>query len=286
MSETLITVKNLTMSIGDQVLLDTANTVIHAKKNIALVGRNGAGKSTFMKILQQKIQPDSGDLSYRKQLTIAALAQTVPNDEKLSCAQALMQDQAMITAQRANNILKSLGLTADKLFSELSGGQKRRLLLAKAMQLEPDLLLLDEPTNHLDIPTIHQLLNQLKRFAGTCLFVSHDRWFIEQLADSILDLDQGQLTGYETTFSQYLLAKEAASEAQALEQSLRKAKLKREERWLQRGVTGRRKRNQGRLSKLKTLRDQYGAWQQPKKHLKIDKHFANKSGNGTQSLKG
>ncbi len=278
MPDVLLTAKNLTHTFRNTNVLDGANLVIHRQQKIALVGKNGAGKTTLMQILQGKQHPDQGEIIKAKDLSMAALMQTAAFAEGLSCLQALQHPNHPLSEANCHNILNAFSLSPDHPFKALSGGQKRRLLLAKAMQQAPDILFLDEPTNHLDIPTIHKMLGQLKRFHGTCFFVSHDRWLIEQLADTIVDLDRGQITTHPGNFATYLSNKEKAYAELVHQQHLRKAALKREEHWLQRGVTGRRKRNQGRLTKLKALRDTYKTWQGPQKNLAISGQHHEKSG--------
>lgn len=278
MSEMLLTAKNLTYTVRNKTLLDGANLVIHRQQKIALVGKNGAGKTTLMHMLQGKLTPDHGEIIKAKDLVVAELMQTTAFAEGLSCLQALQYPDHDLSEDLCHNLLRSFDLQPDHPFKQLSGGQKRRLLLAKAMQQNPDILFLDEPTNHLDIPSIHKMLGQLKRYHGTCFFVSHDRWLITQLADTIVDLDRGQITTHPSDFATYLGNKEKAYAELAQSQQLRKAALKREEHWLQRGVTGRRKRNQGRLTKLKALRETYKAWQGPQKNLTLSGQNHQKSG--------
>ena len=250
----LITLTDLRLSFGGKPLFTGVSFSLSKGERVALVGRNGAGKSTLMKIISEKIEADTGEVWRQPGITYAAVAQEpdlAGYDSVLAYAADGLDGEYMAEAE-----LMEFGVDAQADPSTLSGGQLRRAALAKAFAHDPDVLLLDEPTNHLDVPMIEYLESRLKGFHGVVLLVSHDRRFLENISTNTLWLRQGQVLkspeGY-AAFDQWAEEVEAAEEKQ-----LRRlqTQLKDEQRWLARGVTGRRKRNQGRLAKLKTMRTQ------------------------------
>ena len=284
----LIQLKNLSLSFSEHPLLDQVNLSIDEKERIALVGRNGAGKSTLLKLLERKIEPDDGEIIFQDGLVVRKLRQEIPNDlngdiqsiiaqgnetcgsmlaeyyqlvQQGSEVPDLLHDQlnqtnAWSVDQDVKKLLSKFELNATTEFSSLSGGLKRRVLLAQSLLAEPDILLLDEPTNHLDIPTIEWLEKFLLGLKTTLLIVSHDRSFINALADKIIDLDRGQLTSWPGNFSDYLAGKEKALEDEANQQKAFDKKLAQEEVWIRKGIQARRTRNEGRVRALKKMRQQ------------------------------
>jgi ATP-binding cassette subfamily F protein uup len=288
----LVNAKNIYHSFGDQPLLDSTNLTIETGERICLVGRNGAGKSTLLKMLSREIKPDDGEFNFARDIRIAELKQEVPDSlegsvydcvalglgnlsevitewHHLALVAAsdadvlprLQQLQETIEANNAWNLenrvstsISRLGLPADTLFSQLSGGMKRRVLLGQALVAEPDLLLLDEPTNHLDIDSIVWLEEFLRQFRGSLLFITHDRSFLQALATRIVDLDRGKLTSWPGDYNNYLALKAAQLDNEATQNALFDKKLAQEEVWIRQGIKARRTRNEGRVRALKKLR--------------------------------
>ena len=288
----LLNLRNVSIAFGAAPLLERASLGIEAGDRIALVGRNGAGKSTLMKMLEGALQPDSGEIERPPGLVVASLVQDVPRDIAGSIfsvvAQGLSEAGELVAAygevadavadhpgrlpelerlqqrleaingwdliNRVEATLSRLQLDGHAEFSRLSGGMKRRVLLAQALVREPDLLLLDEPTNHLDIDSIEWLEQFLLGYRGTLLFVTHDRAFLRRLANRIVDLDRGKLTAFSGDYDRYLEHKEALLEQEARENALFDKKLAEEEVWIRQGIKARRTRNEGRVRALKQLR--------------------------------
>lgn len=293
----LITLRDVVVSFGGHPLLDGVNLQIDAGERVCLVGRNGAGKSTLMKVLAGQIIPDDGQIERQQGLVVTRLKQEVPHDtrgtvydviaeglgkqgELLSryhhashtvatdfsdaamkelerAQQALEAANGWETSQRIDTIISRLALPADDEFSALSGGLKRRVLLAQALVLDPDLLLLDEPTNHLDIDAIRWMEEFLLNYRATLLFVTHDRMLLQHLATRIVDLDRGRLTSWPGDYATYLARKEAALEAEATANALFDKKLAQEEVWIRQGIKARRTRNEGRVRALEAMRRQH-----------------------------
>ena len=288
----LLRLRNIQLAYGNQPLLDNATITLRAGERVTLTGRNGSGKTTLMRIIAGEIEPDSMQREARPDLRIARLQQEVPADlagavydvvaaglgaagaalarfheltARLSAGEDVMatlaKAQAAVDAvdgwslnTQVETVLSQLHLGPDWRFETLSGGQKRRVLLARALVRNPDLLLLDEPTNHLDIETIAQLEATLREWSGTLLFVTHDRAFLRALATRIVDLDRGRLLSYPGDYERYLSAKEKALEDEASANAAFDKRLAQEEAWIRQGVKARRKRNQGRVRALKAMR--------------------------------
>lgn len=288
----LLRIKNLSIAFGIHRLLDEANLVIEKGERIGLLGRNGEGKSTLLKIINQEIAFDSGEIQGRNKIVIAKLDQA-PNlsiEQKVydvvasglgqigqhiaqyrhlsidgsDQALAEMADiQATIEAEHAwplmNNIdktLSRLGLDAEQNVADLSGGWQRRVSLARALATQPDLLLLDEPTNHLDIEAIAWLEAQLIQFNGAILFVTHDRTFLNKVATQIVDLDRGKLIAWPGSYSDYLRRKAASLEQETRQNAVFDKKLAQEEQWIRQGIKARRTRNEGRVRALQKMRSE------------------------------
>ncbi len=290
----LITIKDLYHSFGEAPVLDHANLSIDKGERICLVGRNGEGKSTLLKLLGKKIKPDEGEVIYSRDTRVTELRQDVPasiegtvydvvaegvgemgkiikdwHHAAMSVADnpnALKQMdvlQQQIEAHNGWNLeqtisatISLLSLPAEEAFDSLSGGLKRRTLLAQALVSKPDLLLLDEPTNHLDIESILWLEEFLKSFNGAILFITHDRSFLQSLATRIIDLDRGQLTSWPGSYEKYLTAKQQMLDAEQTANALFDKKLAQEEAWIRQGIKARRTRNEGRVRALEKMRNE------------------------------
>jgi len=288
----LARVQSLSISFGDNPVLKEASFAIDSDQRIALVGRNGSGKSTLLKLLAGLQQPDSGEIVFRQGVQVAYLPQDVPTHHDGTIAQVVAEGvgeigqylidyqrvlnefsdgtgsgdelsnlQAKIDAadgwrvsQRLDEILSRMSLDGEVLFNNLSGGLRRRVLLAKALLTEPDILLLDEPTNHLDIPSIEWLEQTLMGLRCTIVFVTHDRAFLKKLANRIIELDRGALTDWPGDHNKYLAGKAAALEAEATQNALFDKRLAEEEKWIRQGIKARRTRNEGRVRALKQMR--------------------------------
>jgi ATP-binding cassette subfamily F protein uup len=291
----LITLRNVVVGFGGPALLDGVDLQIDKGERVCLVGRNGAGKSTLMQVIADLITPDDGQIERQQGLKAARLTQEVPHDlhgsiydvvaaglgrqgELLSnyhhAVQQLTKDHsdtAMAELERVQHQLEAAGgwemtqqvdttlsrlqLDADTEFAELSGGMKRRVLLARALVDNPDLLLLDEPTNHLDIAAINWLEEFLLNYRGTLLFVTHDRMLLQKLGTRIIDLDRGRVTSWPGDYKTYLERKQALLDAEENANALFDKKLAQEEVWIRQGIKARRTRNEGRVRALKALRD-------------------------------
>ncbi|WP_411710413.1 ABC-F family ATP-binding cassette domain-containing protein [Hyphomonas pacifica] len=251
----LITLNDLRLSFGGKPLFTGVSFSLSKGERVALVGRNGAGKSTLIKIISENVEADSGEVWRQPGITYAIVAQE-PDlsgfDTVLDYASDGLEADYMAEAE-----LMEFGVEASADPSTLSGGQQRRAALAKAFAQDPDVLLLDEPTNHLDVPMIEALEARLKGFNGVVLLVSHDRRFLENVSTNTLWLRQGKVLkspeGY-VKFDEWAEQIEVEEERQMRRMT---TQLKDEQHWLARGVTGRRKRNQGRLAKLKQMRVQH-----------------------------
>lgn len=291
----LLSYRNLNLSFGGPQLLDRAQLSIAKQERICLVGRNGSGKSSLLRLLNSEITADSGEYESLPELRIQKLDQNIPADlaattfdvvasglgqahdivceynELLAKISDTTQDSNLIEAfNRAesqmdaidgwtleNKIERTLNLVqldGQAAFNTLSGGNKRRALLARALVSEPHLLLLDEPTNHLDMPAIAWLESFLKKSTCALLFISHDRKFISQVANRILDLDRGQLTSWNCNYETYLTRKAAYLAAEAKQAAVFDKKLAEEERWIRKGIQARRTRNEGRVRTLQKMR--------------------------------
>jgi ATP-binding cassette subfamily F protein uup len=295
----LVSLQEVRIAFGGPELLDGVTLQIERGERVCLVGRNGAGKSTLMKIVGGEITPDSGEIIKAGGVRVASLEQEVPRDlpgtvfdvvseglgdivDLLSEYRSLghrlglgdddgiiadlEQVQHLIEAsggwqiqQRVETALSRLGLDPDAAAAGLSGGYKRRVLLARALVNEPDLLLLDEPTNHLDIESIGWLEEFLLEFRGAILFITHDRRFLDTLATRIIELDRGRVTDWPGDFKTYLARRQAELDAEAVHNSLFDKKLAQEEAWIRQGIKARRTRNEGRVRALKELRQERSA---------------------------
>lgn len=250
----LISLRDISLSFGGKPLFEGLFNNITKGDKTCLVGRNGCGKSTFLKIVCGQIDFDQGERFVQPGTRISYLPQDVWLEPDQTPKQFVMQSGC--AAYEADEILDLIKMDKDRLMDGFSGGERRRVALARALVGEPDVLLLDEPTNHLDLPTIEWLEEFLRQHTGALLTISHDRTFLERVSSSCLWLDRGTLHRHNKGFqdfenwSEHLLAEEEKH------MSKMNTKLKEELHWLHRGVTARRKRNQGRLRELNKLREQ------------------------------
>ena len=285
----LVQLQRVDFSVGGPLLLEHVDLSIEANERVCIVGRNGEGKSTLIKLISGELRADDGEVRVQNGIVIARLPQEVPQDTAGSVfdvvaeglgdlgrllaryyhlldigdLDALSEAQARIEAQhgwdlnrRVEEVLAKLSLPGDMDFSALSGGMKRRVLLAQALVRKPDILLLDEPTNHLDIDAIRWLEGFLKQFVGSIVFITHDRAFLRALAMRIVEIDRGALTDWPGDYDNYLRRREERLHAESLANALFDKKLAQEEVWIRQGIKARRTRNEGRVRALKALRNE------------------------------
>jgi len=267
----LVTIRDLSVGFRGPPLLDGVNCQIGRGQRIGLLGRNGAGKTTFMRILLGEVEPDAGEVLLAPLTRSSFLPQEVPRDVAGSVRTVVEAGwQAPADAEHADDefdlqwkqqravaqILSRLQLEGEVPFETLSAGMKRRVLLARSLVATPDLLLLDEPTNHMDIEAIMWLENFLQRWSGTLIFVTHDRAFLRHLADRILEIDRGRLFDWTCDYTTFLHRKAAALEAEEKQNALFDARLAQEEVWIRKGIEARRTRNEGRVRALLDMRRQ------------------------------
>ncbi|MCT7361037.1 MAG: ABC transporter ATP-binding protein [Thalassobium sp.] len=310
----LVRLKQAELAFGDHVLLDKVDLDIQSGERLCVVGRNGEGKSTLLKILNRQVQTDDGRVEYRDMLRISALQQELPqtthtpvydviaeglgdvgqaiaqyHDESAKGADAdlkkLEQLQTRIEAadgwrwqQKVESIIQKLNLPGEAMFSELSGGWQRRVMLARALVVEPDLLILDEPTNHMDVATIEWLEEQLKQFNGALVFISHDRAFVQNLATRIVELDRGNLYQWQGDYLSFVEYREKRLEDEATQNALFDKRLSEEEKWIRQGVKARRTRNEGRVERLKEMRKERVSRREVQGSANISMNAAESSG--------
>jgi len=258
----LISISNVSIAFGGHPLLDGVDFQLQAGDRACLVGRNGEGKSTLLRLLNGEVDPDEGNIVYAQGATTAYLPQHVPADihgpvrgivsTGIPPRTAHLEENA--GGQLVDRALSLCKLDGDATFDSLSGGLKRRTLLARAIVGNPDVLLLDEPTNHLDIGSIEWLEGFLKRYPGTLLFVTHDRMFLRRLATRIVDLDRGQLNHWSCDYDTFLRRKQALLDDEAVQNRRFDEKLSKEEVWIRQGIKARRTRNEGRVRALEEMR--------------------------------
>lgn len=287
----IVSLHQVSLNLANHQLLENVDWQIQAQERIALVGRNGAGKSSLLRLLQGELTPDSGKIQRLNNLRIGGLTQTVPQGlaesvyhfmvqglgevgevlaqfhqisqkggdsaESARCQQQLDRLHAWDIMPKVELMATRLGLNVNACMKDLSGGMIRRVLLAAALITEPDLLLLDEPTNHLDIDSIEWLEAYLKTYRGSVVVVTHDRAFLNQVANKIIEIDRGRLLTFECGYEQYLERREAMRLAEQKQDALFDKKLADEEVWIRTGIKARRTRNEGRVRALKAMRE---AW--------------------------
>jgi len=288
----IATFKNVSIAFGKDEILSGADLVVHHGEHLALAGRNGAGKSTTLKLISGELKNDSGEIWTEKNLKFVSLPQQLPTatEESVFTAVSSVFDELgkviseyqvlaqTIKADKAKNeklnelqnsieemggwsvthkveaILDRLNLPSEKRLSELSGGWLKRVSIAKTLVQEPDIWILDEPTNHLDIEGITWLESIMSAFKGTILFVSHDRRLMERACTGILEIDRGKLIKHDCGYSEFIDRRDKSLEVEAEQNRQFDEKLKKEESWIRQGIKARRTRNEGRVRALEALR--------------------------------
>jgi ATP-binding cassette subfamily F protein uup len=314
----LVTLQDIFLSYGQPPLIDHINLVIEPGERVCLIGRNGAGKSTLLKILTGQVIPDDGVLKRAAGVKIAQLEQSVPQDavgsvfdviaeglgaegqlaaryhhlvlelsnnpsEKVmreleECQGELERVDGWDINQRVEAIVTKMDLDPDVDIASLSGGYKRRVLLARALVCNPDLLLLDEPTNHLDIEAIKWLEQFLLKWEGALLFISHDRRFMDNLATRFIEIDRGKIAEFNCNYATYTLRKKEMLEIEDKHNALFDKRLSQEEVWIRQGIKARRTRNEGRVRALEAMRREYANRRKQQGTAKMDIQQAEKSG--------
>jgi len=290
----LVTLDRVSIAYGHLPLLDEVAMQIDARERVSVIGRNGTGKSTLLKILSGEIAPDTGTVWRQPSLRVARLEQDVPLSAHRSVFDVvaeghthhLEEDEAWLREHHVELILSRLELPADAIVDTLSGGWRRRVLLARALVGQPDLLLLDEPTNHLDIEAIQWLESFLAEYEGAVMFVTHDRAFLQRLATRIIELDRGKLTSWPGNYATYLRRKEEAlANEQVLADKFDK-KLAEEEVWVRQGIKARRTRNEGRVKALEAMRVERAARREQMGNVRLQVEQAEQSGKLVFEAKG
>ena len=290
----LLRFKDIRLEFGEQVILRDAEFLIEPGERVCLIGRNGAGKSTTLKLIMGEIEADQGEIIPQAGMIVSQLRQNLPDAMDLPVRDVILSGLKDIDAlltdykdmssrdldkhglaeletlhakidahdgwqidQRVDATMTDLNLPADKKMSELSGGWRRRVALARALVQKPDLLLLDEPTNHLDIATIKWLEDRIYSYPGAVLFITHDRAFLQRLATRIVEIDRGKLTSWPGDYSNFLRRRDKALEDEETANARFKKKLGQEEVWIRQGIKARRTRNEGRVRSLEKMREEF-----------------------------
>ena len=314
----LIGMRDVCWGFGEPPLLENVTFQIAKGERVCLVGRNGVGKSTLLKLLGGEMLPDSGDIWRRQGIRVAALEQDVPAgfdgtifdvvaeglgemgralaEHRRICRYTETGDnpqlakrrdelQHMLNADggwelltRLENILSRTRLDPEDRFADLSAGLKRRTLFARALACKPDLLLLDEPTNHLDIDTIIWMEEFILRHVKTLLFITHDRAFLKKIASRTMELDRGRLVSYDCDYATYLKRRQAALEIEETQNGVFDKKLSQEEAWIRKGIKARRTRNEGRVNSLQKMRAAYRARRRKIGNVRLQVQEAERTG--------
>jgi ATP-binding cassette subfamily F protein uup len=255
----LLALRDVTLGFRGPPLLDEVNLTIEPRERICLLGRNGTGKTTLLRVLHGTAEADRGEIARQQGLVTALLPQEVPQGLGGTVFDEVARGWGARTEPLARHQVEAaisrMGLEPAADVSILSAGMKRRVLLAKALVRDPDILLLDEPTNHLDIDAIRWLEEFLLRYGGTLLFVTHDRVFLRKLATRIVELDRGRLTSWTCGYDTFVARNQTALEAEAKQRAEFDKTLAREEVWIRKGIEARRTRNEGRVRALEKLRE-------------------------------
>lgn len=257
----LLSLRSVSLAFGGPRLLEQVDLQIERGERLCLLGRNGEGKSTLLRLIQGEIPPDDGEVVRQQGLRVARLPQEVPQGRIGTVADEVafgLDDHDRPSSgldHRVEAVISRMGLDPEARFEALSSGLKRRTLLARTLVADPDILLLDEPTNHLDIESIRWLEDTLARFGGTLIFVTHDRVFLDRLATRIVELDRGRLYDWACDYPTFLKHKEELLSAEARQNALFDKRLAREEVWIRKGIEARRTRNEGRVRALKAMRE-------------------------------
>jgi len=288
----LLRFDQVSLRFGDQAILSAAELVIEPGERVCLIGRNGAGKTSLLKLISGTLVPDEGDIQARADLRISRLEQTMPDDLQLTVRESVMSGLAPVRAlvdeyerlaaaelgahglkaleelhrridavdgwhvdRAVDTIITDMNLPGEQMVGELSGGWRRRVALARALVSKPELLLLDEPTNHLDLSSIQWLEQRIVSWPGAVLFITHDRAFLQRLATRIIEIDRGKLVSWPGNYRDYLRRKADAIEEEERHNAEFDRKLAEEEAWIRQGIKARRTRNEGRVRALLELRE-------------------------------
>jgi len=281
----LVTVRNLSLRFRGPPLLDDVTCHVEAGQRVGLLGRNGAGKTSLMRLFAGAIEPDAGTVEIAPGARVALLQQDVPQDVAGHVHDIVAAGLPPAPAETAwqhdeavAQILGRMGLDGGVDFAALSAGMKRRVLLARAVVAQPDLLLLDEPTNHLDIEAVEWLEAFLGRWQGTLMFVTHDRTFLRRMADRILEIDRGRIFDWSCDYDTFLVRKEEALSAEEKHNALFDTRLAQEEAWIRTGIKARRTRNEGRVRALEALRRERSQRRDAVGRVKLEIQEADRSG--------
>ncbi|NIO10844.1 MAG: ATP-binding cassette domain-containing protein [Deltaproteobacteria bacterium] len=302
----LVSFEEVSLEFGDQPLLTGVQFSIDRGERVCLIGRNGAGKTSMLRLITGENQPDHGEIKFQNGIRISQLEQTLPQEldktveeyvaSGLSALQSLLAEYQSRSKEKLDRaglqelealhrridseggwhierivetMLTDLKLPGKQRLLELSGGWRRRVALARALVSQPDLLLLDEPTNHLDLSTIQWLENKVYNFPGSVMFITHDRAFLQRLATRIVELDRGRLTNWPGDYANYQSRKAKTLEDEARHNALFDKRLAQEEAWIRRGIKARRTRNEGRVRNLLDMREELSNRITPQKKPRI-----------------
>jgi ATP-binding cassette subfamily F protein uup len=281
----LLQLRQVTLKYSSAPLLDQVDFQVDAGERICLLGRNGAGKTSLMRIITGEETPNDGEVIRPDAAVMTRLIQEIPDDITGSVMEVMhsglrpdRHEEEWQTDVRLEDLAAEMGLPAHHEFSELSGGLKRRVLLARALAGEPDILLLDEPTNHLDLDSILWLEQFLLNSKITLFFVTHDRAFLRKLATRIVELDRGLLTSWACDYDTFLERKAQSLDAEEKQRAAFDKKLAQEEAWLRQGVKARRTRNEGRVRALLEMRKERSEWRHRDGTARIELQAGNMSG--------
>jgi len=283
MAPPLLTLRDAHLNIGNQALFADLSVAINRYDRVCLVGRNGAGKSTLLKVIADLVELDAGERFLQPRTKVTYLPQEPDLPRDVTALEAtllgLSADQDDDQSRHLGEaMLERFGVIPDRKIDGFSGGETRRVALARAMISAPDILLLDEPTNHLDIKAIEQLEQDLSDFRGAIVMISHDRQFLSALSKQTWWLDRGKVRAMDQGFDHFDSWSAEVLQNEETELNRLSKAIEAETEWLHFGVTARRKRNQGRLRRLKTMRQERAEWIRPEGRAKLETGTANKSG--------
>ena len=296
----ILSVQNILLRFGGPPLLDNVSFDIEAGDRICLVGRNGEGKSTLLKVLTGEMEANSGEIVKKTGLKVSRMIQEIPAHLDGTVRDIVMGRVSVVSGgsviskkilddgahnATAEAILGKTGIDADAPYDSLSGGQKRRVLFARAVAEDPDLLLLDEPTNHLDIPAIQWLEGIVTRLNCAVMFVSHDRAFVRRTATRIFELDRGRVRSWDFPYDKFVQFRDQALAEEEKANALFDKKLAEEEVWIRKGIQARRTRNEGRVRALIKMREERAARRSRTGNVNMQITEADRSGRLVARLK-